>query len=305
MKRALLIWNPVATTTTPGVRDVIARALSSELHVELAETTQRGHATDLAAEAASGTSFDLVCVLGGDGTINEAVNGLAGTGVPIATIPGGGTNVLARTLGYPKDPVEATAALLARLRDGFQPRTVNLGRVNGRAFAFCAGVGFDAEIVRRVDANPRAKRRYGESFFISSGLREYFFPTERPRPSMTLYPPDGEPVEDVRIAVAGNSNPYTFLGARPFRAVPGADLEAGLDLTAVRTMRITTILRVLFTAFGSARHVGFKSVTALHDVEGFVLRADAPLRYQVDGELVGRETEFVFSLDRGALRVVG
>jgi len=305
VKRALLIWNPVATTTSPGVRDVIARALSSELHIEVAETVQRGHATELAADAAAGESFDLVCVLGGDGTINEAVNGLAGTGVPLAAIPGGGTNVLARTLGYPKDPVEATATLLARIRDGLEPRSVNLGRVNGRAFAFCAGMGFDAEVVRRVESNPRAKRRFGEAFFVASGLREYFLPRERPRPAMTLTLPGGARVEGVRVAVVGNSDPFTFLGARPFRIVPDARLEDGLDVTAIRTMRITTILRVLFTAFGSARHTGFKRVTALHDLDGFTVEADAPVLFQVDGDLAGRETQFHFTVERDALRLIG
>jgi len=305
VKRALLIWNPVATTTTPGVRDVIARALSSELHVELAETTKRGHATDLAAEAAAADAFDLVCVLGGDGTINEAVNGLAGTGIPLATIPGGGTNVLARTLGYPKDSVEATAMLLSRVREGLAPRTVNLGRVNGRAFAFCAGVGFDAEVVRRVEANPRAKRRFGETFFISSGLREYFFPSSRPRPALELTGPDGKITDGIRAAIVGNSNPYTFLGSRPFRVVPEARLDLGLDLTALRTMRITTVLRVIFSAFGPARHVRFRAVTTLHDADSFVLRADAPARFQVDGDLAGSDTEFRFSVERGALRVIG
>lgn len=305
MKRALLIWNPVATTTSPGVRDVIARALSSELHVEPAETTQRGHATELAAEAAAGDAFDLVCVLGGDGTINEAVNGLAGTGVPLATIPGGGTNVLARTLGYPKDPIEATAMLLAKVRDGIAPRTVNLGRVNGRAFAFCAGIGFDAEVVRRVEANPRAKRRFGETFFVAAGLREYFMPAERPRPSMTLTAPGGERIDGIRIAIVGNSSPYTFLGARPFRVAPNASLEAGLDLTAVRTMRISTILRVLFTSFGSAKHPRFRSVTTLHDADAFTIESDAPLRFQVDGDLVGRASTFDFAVERDALRVIG
>lgn len=305
MKRALLIWNPTATTTTPAVRDVIARALTSELHVELAETQRRGHATDLAAEAAAGEAFDLVCVLGGDGTINEAVNGLAGTGLPLATIPGGGTNVLARTLGYPKDAIEATSMLLSRLRDGEPPRIVNVGRVNGRAFAFCAGAGFDAEIVRRVEANPQAKARFGELFFVVSGLRQYFSPVHRSKARMTLHTPDGLRFDGVRIAICGNSNPYTYLGKRPFRVAPKASLESGLDLTAIRTMRTTTILRILFTAFGSASHVAHPSVTALHDVESFELHADRPVPFQVDGDIAGEATVFRFSLERDALRLIG
>lgn len=304
MKRALLIWNPAATTTSPAVRDVIARALTSEMHVEVAETTRRGHATELASGAAGGDAFDVVCVLGGDGTINEVVNGLAGSPIPLATIPGGGTNVLARTLGYPKDAIEATSMLLHKIRDGAPPRTVNLGRVNGRAFAFCAGAGFDAQIVRRVEANPRAKARFGELFFVTSGLRQYFSPTHRSKETMTLHTRDGLRYDGVRIAICGNSNPYTFLGKRPFRVAPNASLEAGLDLTAIRTMRTTTILRILFTAFGSAKHESLPSVVSLHDVEGFDLHADRPIPFQVDGDLAGQDTTFRFSLQRDALRLI-
>ncbi|MGH2829863.1 MAG: diacylglycerol/lipid kinase family protein, partial [Actinomycetota bacterium] len=231
------------------------------------------------------------------------VNGVAGTGVPMAAIPGGGTNVLARTLGYPKDAVEATALLCSKIRDGVEPRTVNLGRVNGRAFAFGAGIGFDAQIVRRVEANPKAKRRYGELFFVVAGLREYAAPTQRPRPTLTLRHGD-RVVEGIRIAICGNSDPFTFLGKRPFRVVPGARLEGGLDLTAITTTRIHTILRVLFSSFGRAGHTAHRSVVALHDVDEFDLHADRPVMLQVDGDLAGHDVAFRFQSDPGALRVL-
>lgn len=304
MKRAALIWNPAATTTTPGVRDVIARALSSEAYVELFETLQRGHATDLAAQIAGSGDFDLVVALGGDGTMNEVVGGLAGTGIPLATIPGGGTNVLARTLGYPKDPVEATSALIERLKQGVPARTVHIGRVNGRAFTFCAGAGFDAQIVRRVENNPKAKRRFGEAFFVAAGLREYLLPSDGRRERMTVNW-DGGAADGIRVAVCGNSDPFTFLGNRPFRIVPRASLDRpSLDLTALRTHRIHTVLRTLFSSFGSAKHLDNKHVLALHDVTWFTLTSPSPVPYQVDGDLAGYASELRFWSDPNALRVL-
>lgn len=303
MKRAALIWNPTATTTTAGVRDVIARALSSDLLVEVFETRERGHATDLAAEAARG-QFDLVVALGGDGTMNEVVNGLAGTTVPLATIPGGGTNVLARTLGYPSDAVEATASLLAQIRNGLKPMTIPIGRINGRAFAFCAGAGFDADVVRRVEENPAAKQRFGEMFFIAAGVRQYFQPRGRPRVPMTMHW-DGGVAEGVKVVIVGNSDPYTFLGKRPFRVVPGATLErASLDVTALRTTRIHTLLKVLFTAFGSADHVDHKHVVALRDISSFRLTAPQPVPYQVDGDVAGEASNLQIWSEPNALRVL-
>ena len=247
MKRALLIYNPEATTTSPGVRDVIIHALSADLQIEVAQTKRRGHATHLAAGAAH-DGFDLVACLGGDGTLNEVINGLAGTGVPLATIPGGGTNVFARTLGFPEDPVEATAVLLAKIREGVRPHPVGLGRINGRAFGFCAGVGFDAAVVRAVERRFRLKKTIGDWFFVSTAVRVFFFGYDRRRPALTLTLPDGTAYPDLHLAVVGNSNPYTFLGERPFRVTPLAHFDRGLDVTALESMTTSRILRVVFRA---------------------------------------------------------
>src|SRR5437660_14407 len=143
MRRALLLLNPEATSVSPAVRDVIARALASELKLDVAETKRRHHATHLARGAAH-EGFDIVVCFGGDGTLNEVINGLAGTDVPLIPLPGGGTNVFARTMGLSKDPIEATTTILRHLQEGVLPRRINLGSLNGRAFAFCAGIGIDA-----------------------------------------------------------------------------------------------------------------------------------------------------------------
>src|SRR5439155_3793713 len=150
MRRGLLLFNPGATRVSHRTRDVIAHALSAELKLDVAETKRRNHATHLARGAAH-EGYDVVVCFGGDGTLNEVINGLAGTDVPLIPLPGGGTNVFARTMGLPKDPIEATTLVLRHLQEGASPRRINLGALNGRAFAFCAGVGIDAAVVRAVE----------------------------------------------------------------------------------------------------------------------------------------------------------
>src|SRR5437899_1861365 len=149
MRRGLLILNPEATRVSHRTRDVIAHALSAELKLDIAETKRRNHATHLASGAAH-EGYDVVVCFGGDGTLNEVINGLAGTDVPLVPIPGGGTNVFARTMGLPKNPIEATSIVLEHLHDGTEPRRINLGRMNGRMFSFGAGAGLDAQGVRCV-----------------------------------------------------------------------------------------------------------------------------------------------------------
>lgn len=242
--------------------------------------------------------------LGGDGTLNEVINGLAGTGVPLATIPGGGTNVFARTLGYPEDPIEATSVLLGKLRDGVRPTTVGLGRVNGRAFGFCAGVGFDAAVVRAVERRFRLKKTIGESFFVTTALRLFFFGYDRARPILELKLPDGVTYPGLYVAIVGNSNPYTFLGERRFQLTPLADFERGLDVTALTSMATARVLRLVFRAFGSGRHIDLKYVRALHDLEAFEIHATRPVPWQVDGDYLGEESVFRFTSEPDALGVI-
>lgn len=302
MKRAVLVFNPEATNVSPRVRDVIARALSAELQLEVAETKRRGHAMHLAAGAAH-EGLDLVICLGGDGTLNEVTNGLAGTDATLAVLPGGGTNVFARTLGLPRDPVEATSVLIERIRERAEPQRINLGRVNGRYFAFCSGVGFDAAVVRAVERRVRLRKKMGDWYFVTAALRVFFFAWDRTRPALTLR--DGrDEVSDLFFAIVCNSNPYTFLGARPFQVCPLAAHERGLDVTALRTMRTVSVLRVVWRAFGSAGHTRLRSVYSLHDEERFELESARPLPLQVDGDHVGEDTRFAYESVRSALSVL-
>jgi len=168
--RALLIVNPHATSTTPLRRDVIASALSSAVELDVVQTRYRGHATGLAAQARN-DGFGLVLTLGGDGTVNEAVNGILGDAaasaalggtaddIPaLAALPGGNANVFTRAAGLPADPVDATGQVLQALAEG-RYRRVGLGLAGDRYFTFHAGLGLDAEVVRAVDGGDGRPRR--------------------------------------------------------------------------------------------------------------------------------------------------
>jgi diacylglycerol kinase family enzyme len=303
VKRALLILNPEATTVTARTRDVITRALASDLVVDVAETKRRGHAQHLAAGAVH-EGYDLVLVLGGDGTLNEVINGIAGTDTPLAIIPGGGTNVLARTHGIPLDAVEATAHLLERLRDGAVPKRINLGLVNGRYFAFCAGVGFDAAVVRAVERRFKMKKAIGEWFFVTTALRLFFFAYNRREKPIHIRLPDGTEHRDLLVAIAGNSNPFTFLGKRAFQVTPLADAERGLDVTGVRSLALHRTLRFLWRAFGSGGQIHLRNVVGLHDLERVEVIADRAMPLQVDGDYVGEGTRFEFTSAQEALSLL-
>ena len=287
--RALLLYNPNATTTTPAVTDVIARALSAELKLDVEATKRRDHASYLAAGAAH-EGYEVVVALGGDGTVNEVMQGLVGTDVRLAVIPGGSTNVWARTLGLPNDAVEATDAVLHLLRLR-QDRTLNLGSANGRYFAFNCGFGFDAEVVRYVERRYRLKRAVRQASFIYNGFLAYYGGADGQRPwrkvDITVDVDGAEPLTGVNSVVCCNSNPYTYLGPWPAQLCPDADLERGLDLMALRNMRMPRLLRLLRHAISSGGVSRLKFAETRHDVTKIRLTSDLPLALQVDGDFVG------------------
>jgi diacylglycerol kinase family enzyme len=292
--RLLLIANGNARSVTPFKQDVIARALSAESNLEVVETAAPGHATDLARDAAR-EGLDLVIAMGGDGTVNEVVNGLAGTRTPLAVLPAGGVNVFARSIGLPEDPVEATGLLLQRLR--LPPRPIALGRIEGRYFTMSCGVGLDAAIVRKVEQRQRLKRTVGDSYFIWTGLRTFFLGYGRRRPRITLIWGDGpeERRSRLHLVIAQKADPYTFLGKRPMRLCPDAAREGGLDCVALETMRTSTILRLVLSSFGRARHTRFRRVLHVHDRPALRIECDEPMPVQTDGEYVGDGETFTIA----------
>jgi YegS/Rv2252/BmrU family lipid kinase len=301
--RALLIANVNAATVTPRMAEVMERALSSEMKVDLQATKRQGHATHLARGAVH-EDVDLVISFGGDGTVNEVANGLAGSAVPLAIIPGGGTNVLARSLGIPKDPIEATGHLLANLRN--EPRRVALGRADDRYFTFACGIGLDGAIVRAVERRQRIKKTAGEWYYVWSGARLLFAGIDRSDPPVTVrWGPDLEHHrDDLFLAIVQNTRPYTYLGDREMHICPRADLDGGLDLLALDRFRLSFILRIVGQMFTTGRHVNNRHVLSLHDQQRIEITTSLPMPVEMDGEYVGDRTTLRMESVANALSVL-
>jgi len=284
--KLLLLVNSNASSVTPRGRVVIGKALSADHEVTLAETSRRGHATRLARGAAA-SGVDVVVVLGGDGTLNEAANGLAGTGCALATLPGGSTNVFARTIGLPNDPIEATGVLLDALARR-SIRRVGLGSVNGRYFLFHTGVGFDAAVVEQVERRSGLKRYAGHPLYVYAALDTWIRHFDRSRPRLAVHHADGSVIDDGYLTIVLNTNPYTYLGNRPLDLAPEATLDRGLAAVTVRTMDFGRFIRVIASALGSgkalrrSRWVDFRT-----DLETLTVRTYGPVPYQVDGDHLG------------------
>jgi diacylglycerol kinase family enzyme len=303
-KRMLLIVNPYATTVSDRLKNLVVYALQGRYKVDAIDTKARGHATELCQEAAR-EGYDVVVAFGGDGTVNEAANGLASSDTPLTCLPGGRTNVYCRMLGIPIDVVDATEHLL-RLADDWRPRRVDLARVNDRNFLFAAGVGLDASVVERVDAHPRLKARYGEWYYTSVGIRTF---TRRYliRPTRLETTIGDETVSGVTTIVQ-NGTPYTYFGDRPVNLGEGAELDSG-DLSGVVLERAgvidipTIIWRALSQRARVARH---RRVHAFTGVSGLHVRSldERPLPLQVDGDYIGEIHEARFGLAPGGLAVV-
>jgi diacylglycerol kinase family enzyme len=303
-KRMLVIVNPYATTVSDRLRNLVVYALAARYEVEAVDTERRDHATQICREAA-GEGYDLVVAFGGDGTVNEAANGLLGSETPLSCLPGGATNVFHRTLGIPGDVVDATEHLLA-LADDFRPRKVDLGLVNGRAFVFSSGVGLDASVVERVDAHPRLKARLGPYYYswaaVSTFNRRYL--VKPPQMKVTV----GDETVDAVTVIAQNSDPFTYFGSRPIRVCEGAGLESGsLSVGVLRKatpLELPTLIPRLLS--GRARTVSkHRQITPFPDVaEALVQSADGrPLPVQVDGDYIGAEQSVRFSAAPAALTV--
>ncbi|CAM5354852.1 MULTISPECIES: diacylglycerol/lipid kinase family protein [Streptomyces] len=320
--RALLVVNPAATTTSARTREVLTHALASDLKLEVAETQYRGHARDLARQAAEGGQIELVVALGGDGTVNEVVNGLLTHGpdpeaLPrLAVVPGGSTNVFARALGLPNDVVEATGALLDALRDGSE-RTVGLGLAAGtpgsddegvpaRWFTFCAGFGFDAGVVGRVEQQRERGKRSTHSLYMRQVLRQYVGESNRRHGTITLERPGEDPVEHLVMSIICNTAPWTYLGNRPVYPAPAASFDTALDVFALSKLSATAVTRYATQLLASTPERGprGKHVVSLHDLTDFTLHSQAPLPFQMDGDHLGLRTSVTFTGVRRALRVI-
>jgi diacylglycerol kinase family enzyme len=307
--RALLVVNHKATTTSGRVRDVLVQALRSVVDLDIEHTRRRGHAASLAEQAAA-DGIDVVVALGGDGTVNEVVNGLLAHGVPasgpaLAVVPGGSTNVFARALGLPVDWVEATGVLLEALREGRQ-RTIGLGRADDRYFTFCAGFGLDAEVIARVEQARHRGDTHGAPLYLRALAGQYLFDTKRTATRITLEQPGGEADESLATVVVQNTSPWTYLGNRRIDVNPDASFDTGLDLLGMRKLRIPTTSKALFQLLFPGHRPGGphgRRVLRLHDVAEFSLRAAEPVAFQLDGDYLGTREKVRFTAVPSAVRV--
>jgi diacylglycerol kinase family enzyme len=303
-KRVLVIVNPYATTVSDRLRNLVLYALQGRYDVDAVDTNARDHATELCREAAR-EGYDAVVVFGGDGTVNEAAHGLAGSETALTCLPGGATNVYCRLLGIPVDVVDATEHLLA-LADGWRPRRVDLGVVNDRHFTFAAGIGLDAAVVRRVDANPRLKTRLRQWYFgwaaLSTFTREYV--AHPPRLDVRV----GGAVHRGVTAVFQNGPAYTYFGRRGIALADDTALDdgtiAGAVLRRATPLDIPTVAaRLLVKGLSVAGHRRVELVTTAEEIR--VASADGrPVPIEVDGDYIGDVTEACFGVAPGALTVV-
>jgi len=302
--RLLLLVNTSASSVTPRGRIVIQKALAADHDVQVAETGRRGHGTRLALGAAA-EGVDVVVALGGDGTVNEAANGLAGTPTALAVLPGGSTNVFARTIGLVNDPIEATGQLLAALGHPDAIRPIGLGSLNGRYFLFNAGIGLDAAVISRVDRRSGLKRWAGHPLFVAAAVVTYIRDYPRSAPSVRVGFPDADTI-DGYFVLALNSDPYTFLGDRPLHLVPEATLDRGLALVTFQTTAVVPFVRIIAAALGFGRPVtARRGVDVRTDLVSFNVTAIGdPLPAQVDGEHLGELTSAEFRHEPDVLRLV-
>jgi diacylglycerol kinase family enzyme len=314
--RALLVVNPRATTTTERSRDVLVRALSSAAELSVSYTERRGHATKLARDAAE-SGVDVVVTLGGDGTVNEAVNGLLTTPAALAdlpgpiadrlpalaVVPGGSTNVFARALGLPRDWADGTGVILDGLRDG-RHRVIGLGRADDRYFTFTAGLGWDAATIRRAEQARLRGRTSTPALYMRSTASQFFLGRDRKDPPLTLERPGETPDTELSTVIVQNTAPWTYVGDRPVQLNPDASFDLGLDVLALRRLTIAGSARTVTQLAWRAGDPRGKQVLRLHDITEFTVVAARPQAFQLDGDYLGERQKVHFVSVPSALRVI-
>jgi diacylglycerol kinase family enzyme len=299
--RVLLIVNPVARTVSRPALAVIEKALSADFKLEVLETVERGHATEVAQDAVE-QGIDLVVVFSGDGTINETLNGLVGSDVALGVLPGGATNILVRALDLPLDPVEATGVLIAKALDG-EARQLHLGKADGRYFAVNCGAGVDAAAMARLDAKfPNSKRAFERAAFFAV-LRAVLSSYAGRSADLSVRIDGAEATPSISVLV-GRTDPYTYYKGRGLRVTPEASLEKGLDVLSARRLPRRRLLRIAWQVFGSARHVKGRDMDYAHDASRVVIESEQPFPVQVDGDVMDPRERLEVELARDALWVV-
>lgn len=308
-KRVLVVVNPHATTVSDKLKNLVVYALQARYEVEAVETREANHATEL-ANAAVEEGFDLVVAFGGDGTLNEVVNGLAGSSVPVSILPGGSTNVVCRTLGIPIDLVDAAEHLIS-IADDFTPRPMDLGVANGRRFLFASGFGLDADVVRRVDENPRLKSNAGKWFYAYSALAAFYSYCLGSAARIRISADGGTPV-DGATAIVQNSSPFTYFGGHPVNLCEGVELDDGrLGLAVLERFAqrdAPSLIPRLLSARLPVRDA--KHVVDQERIQNAIAEvvpidsAASTLPLHVDGDYIGDFARVEWSVEPAALRIV-
>jgi diacylglycerol kinase family enzyme len=298
----LLLVNSTASSVTPRKRASVRKILSEGHDVEVAETSRRGHAT-LLARAAADDDFDVVAVYAGDGTLNEAAAGLLHRNTALAPLPGGSTNVYSQTLGYPRHAVDAARALAAALE---QPslRRVGVGLADDRPFLFCAGIGFDAAVIRRVERHSRrVKRIASHPLHIAAAVHSFFSRTGRAT-HVNVDVDGGQSFTNVRFAIVSKATPYTHLGRLPLNIARNATIDTRLSLTAFTKLKALTLVGGAASSIRTGTFLARrKDVVTLDDLAGIHIYADRPFPYQVDGDDAGDVTELRLRYEPDALAI--
>jgi len=297
VKRVALIVNPYSTHVTGERITAVEHVLREHVEVETTFTQRPGHATELAGENAG--SVDAIIVFSGDGTYNEALNGADGA-VPFGFLPGGGTSVLPRALGLPREPVAAARAIGLALSED-RLRRIGLGAVNGRRFCFSAGLGFDGEAVRRLDALGRdaAGARPGDLAFVRTVARMLIERRARYEPQLEI-----EGYGRAAFILVANCDPYSYAGAVALRIAPDARFEDGIDFVAPRRVRARDVPRLARYMLRGKGQLEADDVASGHDLDRIVVRCDQPLPLQADGEDLGDVVEATFEARRDAVSVL-
>jgi diacylglycerol kinase family enzyme len=284
--RVLLLVNATASSVTARKRVVLRKELSTRHEVEVAETSRRGHATRL-AHAAANDGFDVVAVLAGDGTLNEAADGLAGTSTALAPLPGGSTNVFAQALGVPHDLGAATSVLMASLEARKFHRT-GVGVANGRRFLFNCGVGFDAAVIRRVERYGELKRYASHPLHVLAAFETWFRHYDHSQPRFDIALPGGERIDGCYFAVVTKTSPYTFLGQRPIHLAREATLDTALSVNAFQRFDPLTLIGGAASGMRSGKFLEHrKGVVHRANVDALTVEGRGDFPYQVDGDDIG------------------
>ena len=299
----LLLINPAASTVPARGRVTVEDILAADHDLAVAVTTARDHATELARQAVL-DGVEVVVVIGGDGTLNEAANGLVGSSTALGALPGGSTSVFARTIGFTNDLGPAAKELAAALARGSR-RRIEMGTVNDRHYLFHLGVGFDAEVVARVEARSALKRTIGQAAFVYAGLAAWMAEVDRGRPRFTVTVSGEETEHEASFALCLNTNPYTYFGNRPLNVAPTAGLGTGLAVAIIHDLRLATVTKAFWSALGDGNQVGRqRGVTLRTDVDAVSISASEPFAHQVDGDFLGRVDSLKVTSEPSCLDVV-